>query len=107
MRLKIRAMMLAVAVFAITLHVGSTSYRRLVECRRQARFHASAENAAIFRARNIDSGAAKLHGYTADEKQRAADHARRFAAYSSRMKSKYERAVYLPFLPVEPDPTPP
>jgi hypothetical protein len=48
-----------------------------------------------------------MDGYTAEQKQKAVDQARRFAVYSSRLKSKYGRAVFLPWLPVEPDPAPP
>ncbi len=106
MRFTIRRMVLAVAAFAIALHVG-LSYRLSGYYRRQARFFARAGEAALVRARNIDSGAARLDGYTAEEKQNTADQAKRFAAYCSRLKSKYERAVFLPWLPVEPDPPPP
>jgi hypothetical protein len=94
----------AVAVFAISLHIGMLLFRRLVEFRSQARFYAHAEKVALFRARNVASGAALLHGNTAEEKRRTVNQARQFAAYAARLKSKYERAAYLPFLPVEPDP---
>jgi hypothetical protein len=106
MRFTIRRMMLAIAVFTIALYVG-LSYRRSGDYRRQTRFWADAEDVALVRARNVESGAARLDGYTAEEKQKAVDQARRFAVYSSRLKSKYERAVFLPWLPVEPDPAPP
>jgi len=106
MRLTIRRMMLAVAVFAIALQVG-LSYHRSGDYLRQAQVYARVGAAALVRARNVESGAAHLEGYTVEEKQRVVDQARRFAVYSSRLKAKYERAVYLPWLPVEPDPPPP
>jgi hypothetical protein len=106
MRYSIQRMMLAIAVFAIALYVG-LSYRLSVDYRRRARFYARVGASALVRARNVQSGAARLDGYTAEQKQRMVDHARRLAEYSSRLKSKYERAVLLPWLPVEPDPIPP
>jgi hypothetical protein len=105
MRLMIWKMMLAVAVFAIALNVG-LSYRWSEGYRRQAQFYAHVGKAALFRARNVESGAARLDDYTAEQKQKAVDQARRLADYSFRLKSKYERAVYLPWLPVEPDSPP-
>jgi hypothetical protein len=106
MRLTVSRMMLAIAIFAIALNVG-LSYRRSGDYRLQAQFYAWKGEAALNRAKYVESGAALLDGYTAEEKRRMVDQARRFAAYSSRMKSKYERAVYFPWLPVEPDPPPP
>ena len=106
MRLTIRRMMLAVAVFTVAMNLG-LSYRRSGDYRRQARFFARASESAVFRARNVESGAARLDGYTAEQKRKVVDQARRFVEYASRLKSKYERAAYLPWLPVEPDPPPP
>jgi hypothetical protein len=105
MRFTIGRMMLAIAVFAVALYVGLT-YRLSGDYRRQARFYYQAREVALVRARNVESGAARLDGYTAEERQRALDEARRFAIYSCQMRAKYERAVLLPWLPVEPDPAP-
>jgi hypothetical protein len=96
--------MLVVAVFSISLRVG-LSYRRSVDYWRQALFYAHARESALVRARAVESGAAHLGGYTAEEKRRLVDQARRFADDSSRLRSKYERAAFLPFLSVEPDPS--
>jgi hypothetical protein len=106
MRFTIRKMMFAIGVFTIALYIG-LSYRRSWDYRRQAQFYVHAREVALVRARNVESGAAHLDGYTAEQKQKAVDQARRFAVYASRMKWKYERAVFLPWLPVEPDPAPP
>jgi hypothetical protein len=106
MRFTIRKMMFAIGVFTIALYIG-LSYRRSWDHRRQASFYADAREVAPVRARNVESGAAHPNGYTAEEKQKAVDQARRFAVYASRMKRNYERAVFLPWLPVEPDPAPP
>jgi hypothetical protein len=106
MRLTVRRMMLAVAVFTVALHVG-LSYRRSADYQREALFYTRAGEAALERAHAVESGAARLRGYTAEEVQRVADQARRFADYASRQKAKYERAAYLPFFPVKPDPPPP
>jgi hypothetical protein len=95
MKFTIRKMMLAIAVFAIALCVG-LSYRRSGNYRRQAQFYAHAGEVAFVRARNVESGAAHLEGYSAEEKRKVVDEARRFAAYASRLKSKYERATFLP-----------
>ncbi len=103
MRLTIRRMMLVVAVFTVAMNLG-LSYRRSGDYRRQARFYADAGERAVFRARNVESGAARLDGYTDEQKQKVVDQARRFVDYASRLKSKYERAAYVPWLPVEPDP---
>jgi hypothetical protein len=105
-RFTIRRMMLVIGVFTIALYVG-LSYRRSWDYRRQAQFYAHAREVALVRARNIESGAAHLDGYTAEQKQKALDQARQLAVYSSRLKWKYERAVFLPWLPVEPDRAPP
>jgi hypothetical protein len=75
--------------------------------RRQARFYDHARSVALFRARNSESGFARLDGVTVDQKQKALDQARRFAVWCSQLKSKYQRAAYLPWLPVGPDPGPP
>ncbi len=106
MRLTIRRMMLAVAVFTVAMNLG-LSYRFSGDYRRQARFFARAGEIAAFRARNVESGAARLDGYTDEQKRKVVDQARRFVEYASRLKSKYERAAYVPWLPVEPDPPPP
>ena len=103
MRLTICKMMLAVAVFTIALYVG-LSYRRSGDYRRQAQFYAHVGERALFRARNVESGWPPWNGYTAEQKQKEVDQGRQFAAYSSRLRSKYERAVYLPWLPVVRDP---
>jgi hypothetical protein len=106
MRFTIRRMIVAIAAFAIALHVG-LSYRRSGDYRRQARFFARAAEVALVRARNVEAGAARLDGYATEDKQKTVEQARRFADYCSRLKSKYERAVFLPWLPVESDPPPP
>ena len=106
MRITIRKMMLAIGVFTIALYVG-LSYRRSWDYRRQAQLYAHAREIALVRARNVESGAAHLDWYTAEQKQKAVDQARQLAVYSSRLKRKYERAAFLPWLPVEPDPAPP
>ena len=105
MRFTIQRMMLATAVFTIALDIG-LSYRRSGNYRRQAQFYAHAGKVALVRARNVESGAARMDGYTAEERRKALDQARRFAIYSSQMRAKYEQAVLLPWLPVEPDPAP-
>ena len=99
-------LMLAVAFFSVGLHVG-LSYRRSGEYGRAARFHARAAEMAVIRARDVGSGEANLHGYTDEEKLRVVDQARRFAAYSGRMKTKFEWAALFPWLPVAPDPPTP
>ncbi|MGO9469634.1 MAG: hypothetical protein ACLQIB_38225 [Isosphaeraceae bacterium] len=105
-RLTIRRMMLAIAVFTIALHVGLV-YRRSPDHFRQARFWAHKRQVALVRARNVESGAARLNDASVAGKRNELETARRFAEYSSRMRSKYERAVFLPWLPVEADPDPP
>jgi hypothetical protein len=102
MRFTIRRMMLAIAVFALTLYIG-LSYRQSGEYRRQAQFYSKAQKAALVRARNVESGAAILHGYTLEEKKRTVDYARRSAVIFSRLRAKYERAVLLPWFPLEGD----
>ena len=83
MRFTIRKMMLAIGVFTIALYIG-LSYRRSWDYRRQAQFYAYAREVALDRARNVEVRAARLKGYTAEEKQKAVDQARRLAVYSSR-----------------------
>lgn len=106
MRFTIRRMMLATAFFTLALYVG-LSYRRSGDYVRQAQFYAHAREVALARARNVESGAGRLDSESAEEKQKAVDQARRFADHFSRMKSRYERAAFLPWLPVERDPAPP
>jgi hypothetical protein len=106
MRFTIRRMMLAIAVFTIALYVG-LSYRRSAGYWRQARFWAHAKEVALVRARNVESGFARLDNAALEEKRRALGQATQFAAYSSRLESKYEQAAFLPWLPVERDPAPP
>ncbi len=106
MRLTIQRLMLAIAVFAIALSVG-LSYHRSRGFSRQAQFWSHASGVALVRARNIASGAARSDSQTAERKQKAVDQAMHFADYSSRLQSKYERAVFLPWLAVEPDSAPP
>jgi hypothetical protein len=103
MKFTIRRMMLAIAVFTIALYVG-LSYRQSGVYRRQAQFYAHAGDVALVRARNVESGWARLDGYTAEERQKAVVQARRFAAYAARMKSKYDRATFLPWVPIATDP---
>jgi hypothetical protein len=105
-RLTIQRMMLAIAVFAIALAIG-LSYHRSRGFSRQAQFWSHARGVALVRARNIASGAARTDSQTPEQKQKAVDQAKQFAAYSSRLQSKYERAVFLPWLAVEPDSAPP
>ena len=105
-RFTIRRMMLLIAVFTIALYIG-LSYRNSGDYWRLAQFYAHAREAALVRARNIQSGAARLDGYTVEQKQRAADQSTQFAAYFSRLKSKYNRAAFLPWLPVASDTAPP
>ena len=106
MRFTVGRMMLAIAVFAVALHVG-LSYRLSWDYWRHSQFYSHARKVALVRARNVESGAARLDGYTAEQKQKAVEQARRLAIYSSQMKAKYDRAVFIPWLPVEPDPAPP
>jgi hypothetical protein len=106
MRFTIRRMMLAIAVFTIALYVG-LSYRRSPDYWRQAQFWAHAKEVALVRARNVESGFARLDYVGVDEKRKALGQATQFAEYSSRLKSKYQRAAFLPWLPVERDPAPP
>jgi hypothetical protein len=105
-RFTIRRMLLAVAVFAVALHLG-LSYRLAGEYRRRALFYTRAGETALFRAQNVESGEAHLDGYTAEEKRNVVDQARRFVVYADQLKAKYERAVYIPWLPIESDPPPP
>ena len=106
MRFTIRRMMLAIAIFTVALYVG-LSYRQSAEYWRQAQFWARAQGVALIRARNVESGFARLDDDTAEGKRKALDQARIFAEYSSRLKAKYKRAAFLPWLTVEPDPAPP
>ena len=99
--------MFAIAVFTIALHVGLAYRRSSPDHFRQARFWAHKRQVALVRARNVESGAARLNDSSVAGKRRELETARRFAEYSSRMRSKYQRAVFLPWLPVEPDPAPP
>jgi hypothetical protein len=106
MRFTIQRMILAIAVFAIALHVG-LSYRRSGDYQRQAQFWTRATGAALTRAHNVESGLARLDGDSDEQKQTTAEQARRFAVYCSRLKSKYERAALFPWLHLEVDPPPP
>ncbi len=105
MRFTIRRMMLAIAVLIVSMYIG-LSYRRSGDYPRQAQFYARLGQAALNRARNFESGTARLDSHTAEQSQNATDQARRLAAYWFRLNSKYEWAVYLPWLPVDPDPPP-
>ena len=89
-------MMLAVAVFTIALYVG-LSYRRSGDYRRQAQFYAHAREVALVRARNVESGAARLDGFTAEE-NRGWDQGYNFGsreAAAARWKAAYAAGVNL------------
>ncbi len=101
-RFTVGHLMLAVAVFSFSLHLG-LSYRRSGDYMRVARFYARAGEGAVVRARNVESGEALLDGYTSAEKRRVVDQARKFAVHAARMEVKYERAALLPWLLVVPD----
>src|SRR3954470_21522931 len=102
-RFTIREMLLAVAVFAVALNVG-LSYRKSEEYRRRALFYTRAGVGALNLARHVETGETRLDGYTAEEKQRVIDLAKQWISYSDEMKSKYGLAIYLPWLPIRPDP---
>jgi hypothetical protein len=104
-RLTVRQLMIAVAVFAFSLEVGR-AYRRSGDYRMQAWLYQERERVALRRARDVESGRIHLDGYTAQEKQRFVAQSRRFAAHAARMRAKYEWATYLPWLSVAPDPLP-
>src|SRR4051812_35465259 len=101
-RLTIRQMLLAVAIFAVALNIG-LSYRMSGEYRRRAQFYTRAGEAASLRAQNVESGVLFMKGYTAEEKQNLIGQAKRLIEYANRMRAKYERAAYIPWLPLEPD----
>jgi hypothetical protein len=105
-RITIRRMLLAVAVFAVTLNVG-LSYRMSAEYRRRALFFTRAGESTSSLARNVESGVLRMQGYTEYEKRRVVEQARQMIEYAGRMKWKYECAAYLPWLPLKPDPPPP
>jgi hypothetical protein len=104
-RFTVRRMMIAVAVFAFSLEVGR-AYRRSGDYWEQARLYERLERVALHRARDAEWGRIHLDGYTAQEKQRVVAQSRKLAAYSARMRAKYEWATYLPWLPIAPDPSP-
>lgn len=103
MRLTIRRLMLAIAVFAVAMFIGQ-SYHRSGEYRREAKFYAGVAKRGQILAELVEAGEVRLEGYTAEESRRAVIQARRLADHARRMESKYEFAVYLPWLPMAPDP---
>jgi len=105
-RFTIREMLLAVAVFAVALNVG-LSYRKSGEYRRRSLFYTRAGESAENLALHVERGDTRLVGYTAEERRKVVDQAREWTAYSDQMRSKYEFASYLPWLPIQPDPAPP
>ena len=102
-RFTVRNLVVVVAVFALSLEVG-LAYRRSADYQRQAQFYAYTGGVALFTARNVESGATHLQGYTAAEKWKVVDQARRYASHAARLKAKYERAALVPWLPLTPDP---
>lgn len=106
LRLTVRTMMLAIGVFAVALYLGLLAQRRSADYRHQARFWDHAYRVAVVRARCIESGDL-FADRTAEDKQREVDQAKRFAAHAFRLQKQYQRAVFLPLLPLEPDPAPP
>jgi hypothetical protein len=106
MQISIRRLMIAIAVFTMALDIG-LSYRLSPSYRRQAAFFARTGQIALVRAGNVESGWLRLEGYSDAQKKKAADQARQFADWCTRMKWKYHRASLLPWLPLARDPAPP
>ncbi len=106
-RLTVRNLMIMVAVFALSLEVGLAYRRSWDYYRRQAQFYAYTGGVALFRARNVASGETHLEGYTAEEKQKVVDQARRFASHSARMKARNEWMALVPWPLVSRAPTAP
>ena len=94
-RLTVRNLMILVAVFALSLQFGLAYRRSWDDYRRLAQFYAHTGGVARFRARNVASG--DLRGYTAEEKRKVVEQARKFASHSARMKAKYEWMALVPW----------
>jgi hypothetical protein len=110
-RMTTRRWMIAVAVVAVALGAELTR-RRSREFRELARYHAGEGGFYLGHARLWDrargGGCMELHaGASAEDYALAARWARRCAAHESELSRKYERAAWLPWLPVEPDPPSP
>jgi hypothetical protein len=97
----IRRLMASIALVAVSLHVG-LSYRHSAEYLEMAEFYQKSGKIAEVRARNSESGAAIMNGYSQAEKRAVAPEARRFAAHAARMRIRYLWAAWLPWLPVAP-----
>lgn len=99
-----RRLMAFIALVAVSIQIG-LSYRHSAEYLEMAEFYQKSGNIAEVRARNSESGAASMDGYSEAEKRAVAPEARRFAAHAARMRSRYLWAAWLPWLPIAPEPS--
>jgi hypothetical protein len=93
-KLTVRRLMVLVAIVAF----GLVTFRRVAYLRERAEYHAWNESGSM--------------AYTDDARGPAGDTQRvergeLLAAYHARMRQKYERAIFFPWLPIEPDPPEP
>jgi hypothetical protein len=98
-------MMICVAAFSVSLHVGM-AYRHSAELWRQSRFHAEMERRAILSIQPVENGLALMQGHTFEERQRVLTNFKRLAGYHARMKAAYRSAVFLPWAPIDLDAVP-
>ena len=96
-----RRLMAFIALVAVGIHIG-LSYRHSAESLEMAEFYRRSGDIAAVRARNSESGAAVMSGYSAEEKQAVVREARRFVAHAARMRSRYLWAAWFPWLPIAP-----
>jgi hypothetical protein len=116
--LKSRDLMIAVVAFALSLKLG-LSYSHSASYWREAHFYAQAADSArlladLYDRDQVKSTTPKPIGVSeADppglnlspaERQREAERCGKFADYLDRMRGKYRRAAFLPWLPNAPEP---